>query len=72
MSEQASPIVAALANRAPHHFKAIAMSPTREHAIVAGKDTLHVLGIDSEGIREIRSVQVSQVSFQVVQATNKR
>jgi hypothetical protein len=62
MSEGQSPIVASLKNRSPHPYSSIALSPSRQHAVAAAKDTLTVLSVRPSGLSEIRSLRVSQVS----------
>jgi hypothetical protein len=61
MSEQRNPVVASLPNRAQHPYSAIALSPDRKNAVAAGKDTLRVLSIGPQGLREIISLRISQV-----------
>jgi WD repeat-containing protein 24 len=52
-------IVASLPDRSPDPFSSLALSPDRNHAIVAGKDTLQLIKIDSEGLRTIRSIKIA-------------
>ena len=60
MSERNSPVVASLENRSTHPYSSIALSPSRQHAVVAAKDTLTVLSVGPSGLSEIRSLRVSQ------------
>jgi hypothetical protein len=69
MSERNSPIVASLENRSTHPYSSIALSPSRQHAVVAAKDTLTVLSVGPSGLSEIRSLRVSQ-QFQAPVATS--
>lgn len=62
MSEQRNPVVSSLASRSQHPYSSIAVSPDRKHAVAAGKDTLRVLSVGPQGLREIRSLRISQVS----------
>lgn len=64
MSEDESPVVASLRKRSPTPYSSIALSPSRQHAVVAAKDTLTVLSVSPNGLSEIRSLRVSQ-QFQV-------
>mmetsp|Transcript_19354 Transcript_19354/g.27360 ORF Transcript_19354/g.27360 Transcript_19354/m.27360 type:complete len:890 (-) Transcript_19354:965-3634(-) len=52
--------VASLANRSPHPYSSVALSPSRSHAIVAGKDTLRVLSVGSDGLAEKKMIRISQ------------
>jgi hypothetical protein len=61
MPKRKDPIVASLPNRSPHPYSAIAMSPNREYAIVAGKDTIQLVKIDPSGLKSLRSLKISQV-----------
>lgn len=60
MSEQRNPVVASLATRSQHPYTSIAVSPDRTHAIAAGKDTLRVISVVPQGLKEIRSLRISQ------------
>ena len=62
MSEQRNPVVASLATRSQYPYTSIAASPDRTHAIAAGKDTLRVISVGPQGLKEIRSLRISQVS----------
>lgn len=61
MSEQRNPVVASLANRSQHPYSSITVSPDRCNVIAAGKDTLRVLSLTPQGLREVRSLRISQV-----------
>ena len=56
-----SPVVASLTPRSPHPYSSIALSPSRQHAVAAGKDTLKVISVGPSGLSELRSLRVSQV-----------
>lgn len=55
-----SPVVASLKNRSTHPYSSIALSPSRQYAVAAAKDTLTVISVRSTGLSEIRSLRVSQ------------
>ena len=61
MPKRKDPVVASLPTRSPHPYSAIAMSPNREYAIVAGKDTIQLVKIDPSGLKSLRSLKISQV-----------
>lgn len=61
MRENGSPVVAFLSRRSPHPYSSITLSPDRKHAIVAGKDMLHVLKVEVVGLTEILALRISQV-----------
>ena len=61
MGTMDNPVVATLANRSPHPYSAITLSPSRQLAIVAGKDTLQLVRIDPTGLQSLRSLNFSQV-----------
>jgi WD repeat-containing protein 24 len=52
-------VVASLLDRSPDPFSSLALSPDRNHAIVAGKDTLQLIKIDPSGLRSIRSIKIA-------------
>ncbi|CAB9500416.1 GATOR complex protein WDR24 [Seminavis robusta] len=56
------PVVATLANRSGvvHPYSSVAMSANRKHAIVAGKDTLHLMEVSPRGLAPIRSMRINQ------------
>lgn len=62
MPQRQDPVVASVATRSDHPYSAIAMSPSRKYAVVAGKDTLQLVRIDRSGLRSLRSLKISQVS----------
>ena len=62
MSEQRNPVVASLADRSQHPYSSIAISPDRMHAVAAGKDTIRVISVGPQGLTEISSLRISQVS----------
>eukprot|EP00547_Thalassionema_nitzschioides_P002698 CAMPEP_0194214342 /NCGR_PEP_ID=MMETSP0156-20130528/15499_1 /TAXON_ID=33649 /ORGANISM="Thalassionema nitzschioides, Strain L26-B" /LENGTH=918 /DNA_ID=CAMNT_0038942573 /DNA_START=52 /DNA_END=2809 /DNA_ORIENTATION=- len=66
MSEQRNPVVASLANRSQHPYSSIAVSPDRSNGIAAGKDTLRVFSLAVQGLREVRSLRISQHFQQAV------
>ena len=57
-----NPVVASLPNRSPHPYSSIAMSPSRQYAIIAGKDTLQLVKISPSGLTPCKTIQISQVS----------
>jgi hypothetical protein len=63
MSSQSSVVVASLAERSPHPFSSMAMSPNRQYAVIAGKDTLQLVKVDSSGIKSLRKLKISQVCY---------
>jgi hypothetical protein len=62
MSDEQNPVVASLADRSQHPYSSIAISPDRMHAVAAGKDTIRVLSVGPQGLTEISSLRISQVS----------
>jgi hypothetical protein len=64
MAKRKDPVVASLSNRSPHPYSAIAMSPNRQYAIVAGKDTIQLVKIGPSGLKSLRSLKISQVCMQ--------
>ena len=56
-----SPVVASLPNRSPHPYSSIAMSPSRQYAIIAGKDSLQLVKITPTGLVSCKTIQISQV-----------
>jgi WD40 repeat protein len=56
--------VATLANRSPHPYSSITMSPNRQYAIIAGKETLQLVKVLPSGLFSIRSMKLSSY-FQV-------
>jgi WD repeat-containing protein 24 len=58
-------VVSSLPDRSPDPFSSLALSPERNHAVVAGKDTLQLIQIDAKGLRSIRSIKIAH-HFNVV------
>jgi WD repeat-containing protein 24 len=54
------PVVASLANTSSNPYSGIAMSPNRQHAIVAGKDTLQLVEVSPRGLKQVRSMRINQ------------
>lgn len=53
-------VVASLPGRSSHQYSSIALSPDRQYAIAAGKDTLQLIKVGPEGLQSIRSMKISQ------------
>lgn len=47
----------------PYSYTSISLSPHRHNAILAGNDTLKLVGVSAAGLVELRSVRVSQYFF---------
>lgn len=77
MDVHSRPVIASLYSRvssgansprpsSSHPLASVSLSPDGAHAVAAGKDVLHVLGLKLDGgrngLQEIRSVRISQVS----------
>ena len=62
MPKEADAVVASLAERSPNPFSSMAMSPNRQYAVIAGKDNLQLVKVNSEGIKSLRKFKISQVS----------
>lgn len=59
-SSAESPVVASLKPRSQNPYSSICLSPSRQHAVAAAKDTLTVLSVRPNGLTEIKSLRVSQ------------
>jgi len=59
-SSNNDPVVSALPNKSPHPYSSVAISPDRNHAVVAAKDLLRVVSITPSGLSEQRCIRVSQ------------
>jgi hypothetical protein len=55
-----NPIVASLAQKSPHPFSSIALSPNREYAVTARKDTLLIVQVGPLGILPLKSIPIAQ------------
>jgi hypothetical protein len=56
-----SAVVASLTEGSVDPFSCMSLSPSREYAIAAAKDTLNLIRIDPRGIQTLRKLKVSQV-----------
>ena len=54
-------VVASLAEGSMNPFSCVSLSPSRDYAIAAAKDTLNLIRIDPGGIRSLRKIKISQV-----------
>lgn len=55
-----NPIVASLSQKSPHPFSSIALSPNREYAVTARKDTLLIVQVGPLGILPFKSIPIAQ------------
>jgi hypothetical protein len=62
MSEQRNPVVASLGTRSQHPYTSIEVSPDCTHALAVGKDTIQLISISPQGLKELKSLRISQVS----------
>lgn len=61
MPELRDSVVASLGgNRSAPPYSSVAMSPSRKHAVVAGKDTLQLVEVSPKGLFLKRSLRISQ------------
>mmetsp|Transcript_2342 Transcript_2342/g.3286 ORF Transcript_2342/g.3286 Transcript_2342/m.3286 type:complete len:947 (-) Transcript_2342:327-3167(-) len=60
MSEQRNPVVASLPNRSQNPYTSVALSPDGCYGIAAGKGEIRIFEVGPKGLREIRSMQISQ------------
>lgn len=58
-------VVASLAEGSMNPFSCVSLSPSRDYAIAAAKDTLNLIRIDPGGIRSLRKIKISQVPIVV-------
>lgn len=72
MPELQDPVVASLDNRSAHPYSSVAMSPSRKHAIVAGKDTLQLMEVGPRGLSLVRSLRIAQHFQMTVTADNSQ
>ena len=56
-------IVASVKSKVPHPDSSLTLSPDRRHAIAAGKDTLRLISVASDGLHELKSLRFSKVRF---------
>ena len=56
-----SAVVASLTEGSVNPFSCMSLSPSREYAVAAAKDTLNVIRIDPRGIQSLRKLKISQV-----------
>jgi hypothetical protein len=61
MASSNSAVVASLRERSTHPLSSISLSPSRQFAVIAGKETLQIVKISPEGIHILRSLKISQV-----------
>jgi WD40 repeat protein len=59
-SKADNPIVASLSQKSPHPFSSIALSPNREYAVTARKDTLLIVKVGPLGILPFKSIPIAQ------------
>jgi hypothetical protein len=60
-AQKDNPIVASLSQKSPPHpFSSIALSPNREYAVTARKDTLLILQVGSAGIHPHKEIPIAQ------------
>jgi WD40 repeat protein len=52
--------VASLSKRAPHPISSLDLSPDRNHAVLASKDTLQIIKISPNGISLIKAIPIAQ------------
>ena len=64
MPVRKNPVVASLGNQSLHPYTSIAISPNRQYAVVAGKDTLRLLAVGPNGLSLVRSLPISQVRIE--------
>jgi len=55
-----NPVVASLAKKSPHPFSSLALSPTRQHAVTACKDTLQIVKVGPFGITPQKTIPIAQ------------
>lgn len=67
-----SAVVASLRERSAHPLSSVSLSPSREYALIAGKDTIQICKISQEGIQGIRSLKISQHFQSTVSAAERR
>ena len=58
-----SATVAKLRDKAPYPYTSLTMSPYGRLIAIAGKDTLRIVSIKPSGLKEVKSIRISQVSF---------
>lgn len=56
-------VVASLTEGSMNPFSCVSLSPSREYAVAAAKDTLNLIRIDPSGIRSLRKLKISQVQY---------
>ena len=60
MPSQSNAVVASLAEQSQTPFSSLAMSPNRQYAVIAGKDNLQLVRVNSNGIKSLRKLKISQ------------
>jgi len=56
-----SAVVASLTEGSANPFSCMSLSPSRQYAVAATKDTLYLIRIDPRGLQTLRKIKISQV-----------
>ncbi len=54
-------VVASLTEGSMNPFSCLSLSPSKDYAVAAAKDTLNLIRVDPGGIRSLRKLKISQV-----------
>ena len=55
--------VAKLPDKAPYPYTSLSLSPYGRLIAIAGKDTVRFVSVKPSGLKEVKTIRISQVSF---------